>query len=145
MPDELEPEPRADFAADFREGEAMAREWIAGRGDLPALLHIVRDMPRGGDLGGLEAGFLSTVDATIRGDRLGAANVPDPAKAQLLLEAATSAGAVSTPVDLEAFHRRRLEHERRARYEELSRRNANSFVEMQHAFASNRPKGADWS
>jgi hypothetical protein len=63
MPDELKPEPQADFAADFRDGEAMAREWIAGRGDLPALLHIVRDMPRGGELGGLEAGFLSTIDA----------------------------------------------------------------------------------
>jgi hypothetical protein len=57
MPDELKPEPGADFAADFREGEAMAREWIDGRGDLPDLLHIVRDMPRGGELGGLEAGF----------------------------------------------------------------------------------------
>jgi hypothetical protein len=45
MPDELKPEPRADFAADYREGEAMAREWIAGRGDLPDLLHVVRDMP----------------------------------------------------------------------------------------------------
>jgi hypothetical protein len=71
MPDELKPEPGADFAADFREGEAMAREWIDGRGDLPDLLHIVRDMPRGGELGGLEAGFLSTIDAAVRGDRLG--------------------------------------------------------------------------
>jgi len=35
MPDELKPEPRADFTADFRDGEAMAREWIAWRGDLP--------------------------------------------------------------------------------------------------------------
>jgi hypothetical protein len=119
--------PETDFAADFREGEAMAREWIAGRGDLPALLHIVRDMPRGGELGGLEAGFLSTVDATIRGDRLDAANVPDLAKAQQLLEATPSAPspeAVSAPIDLEAFHRRRLEHERRARFEELARNNA---------------------
>jgi hypothetical protein len=41
---------------DFRDGEAMAREWIAGRGDLPDLPHIVRDMPRGGELGGLERG-----------------------------------------------------------------------------------------
>jgi hypothetical protein len=31
MPDELKPEPRADFTADFRDGEGMAREWIAGR------------------------------------------------------------------------------------------------------------------
>ena len=91
MPDELKPEPPADFAADFRDGEAMAREWIGGRGDLPDLLHIVRDMPRGGELGGLEAGFLSTIDAAVRDERLGAANVPDRAKAEQLLEATPSA------------------------------------------------------
>ena len=32
-----------------------------------------------------------------------------------------------------------------ARFEELAGRNANAFVEMHHAFAPNRPKGADWS
>jgi hypothetical protein len=47
----------------------MARESFAGRGDLPDLLHIVRDMPRGGELGSLKAGFLSTIDAAIRGAR----------------------------------------------------------------------------
>ncbi len=57
----------------------------SGRGALPDLLHIVRDMPRGGAMTGLEAVFLSTIDAAVRGDRLGAANVPDPAKTQLLL------------------------------------------------------------
>ena len=45
MPNELKPELGADFASDFRDGEAMVREWIAGRGNLPDLLHIVRDMP----------------------------------------------------------------------------------------------------
>jgi hypothetical protein len=146
MPDELKPEPRADFAADFRDGEGMAREWIAGRGDLPDLLHIVRDMPRGGDLGGLEAGFLSTIDAAVRGDPLGAANEPDPTKAQQLLEAMPSAEAVSAPVDLEAFHRRRLEHERRARFEEVASRNQALFMEQQHAFAPGNQmrNDADW-
>jgi hypothetical protein len=128
MRDELKPEPRADFAADFRDGEGMAREWIAGRGDLPDLLHIVRDMPRGSDMGGLEAGFLSTVDAAVRGDRLGAPNVPDPAKAQLLLEATPSAEVPPLPpVDVDAFRRRRREHERAARLEELCQRNAALF------------------
>jgi hypothetical protein len=149
MPDELKPEPGADFAADFREGEAMAREWIDGRGDLPDLLHIVRDMPRGGELGGLEAGFLSTIDAAVRGDRLGAANVPDPATAQQLLEASPASAspeAVSAPVDLEAFHRRRREHELAARLEELGRRNAEAFVELQHAFKPRNQmrNDADW-
>jgi hypothetical protein len=126
MPDELKPEPGADFAADFRDGEAMAREWIAGRGDLPDLLHIVRDMPRGGELGGLEAGFLSTIDAGVRGDRLGAANVPDLAmKAQLLLEATPSAEAPPLPpIDVDEFRRRWRERERGARLADLLRRNA---------------------
>jgi hypothetical protein len=108
MSDELKPEPRDDFAADFREGEAMALEWIAGRGALPDLLHIVRDMPRGGELGGLEAGFLSTIDAGVRCDRLGAANVPDPAKAQLLPEATPPAEAPPLPtIDVDEFRWRR--------------------------------------
>jgi hypothetical protein len=103
----------------------MAREWIAGRGDLPALLHIVRDMPRGGELGGLEAGFLSTIDAAVRDDRLDSGHVPDPAKAQVLLEATPSAEASPLPpIDEDEFRRRRREHERAARFTELARRNA---------------------
>jgi hypothetical protein len=148
MPDELKPDPRADFAADFRDGEAMAREWIAGRGDLPDLLHVVRDMPRGGELGGLEAGFLSTINAAVRGDRLDAPNVPDPAaKAQLLLEALPSPEATLVPaIDLDAFHRRRRERELAARFEELGRRNAALFMEQQHAFTPRNQtrKDADW-
>jgi hypothetical protein len=149
MPDELRTEPRADFAADFREGEAMAREWIAGRGDLPDLLHVVRDMPRRGGMGGLEAGFLSTLDAAVRGERLGGAATPDPAKAQRLLEAMPAAPApeaVSAPVDLEAFHRRRREHELAARLDELGRRNAEAFMEQGRAFTlgNHTRNDADW-
>jgi hypothetical protein len=146
MPEELKPESRADFAADFRDGEAMSREWIAGRGDLPDLLHIVRDMPRGGELGGLEAGFLSTIDASVRGDRLGAANVPDSAKAQQLLEATPSAEAPQPRIDVNEFRRRRREHELAARLEELGRRNAEAFVELQRAstLGGQLPKDADW-
>ena len=135
MPDELKPEPRADFAADFRDGEGMAREWIAGRGDLPDLLHIVRDMPRGGELGGLEAGFLSTIDAAVRGDPLGLADAPDATKAQLLLKAPPSAGAPPLPpLHVDKFRRRQRERERAARLEELGRRNQEAFTGLQHAF-----------
>jgi hypothetical protein len=119
--------PEADqFAADFRDGAAMAQEWIEGRGDLPDLLHIVRDMPRG-ELGGLEAGFLASVDAAVRGARQDAAATPDPAKAKLLLTpptAAASPEAVSPPMSLDEFHHRRRERERAARCEELWRANS---------------------
>ena len=97
-------------------------------GDLPDLLHIVRDMPRGGELGGLEAGFLSTIDASVRGDRLGAANVPDPAKAQLLLEATPSAEVPPLPsIDADEFRRRWGERERAQRLERLAKANAERF------------------
>jgi hypothetical protein len=111
------------FVSDFRDGAAMAREWIEGRGDLPDLLHIVLTMPRG-ELGGVEAGFLASVDAAVRGARQGAAATPDPAKAKLLLTPPPSPEAVSPPVDLDEFHRRRLERERAIRLKELARANA---------------------
>ena len=41
----------------------VGREWIDGRGDLPDLLHNRARHARGGELGDLEAGFLSTIDA----------------------------------------------------------------------------------
>jgi hypothetical protein len=125
MPD-LKPELETDFAADFRDGEAMAREWIAGRGDLPDLLHIVRDMPRCGEMGGLEAGFLSRIDAAVRGDHRGTASAPDPARAQLLPEGPPSPEATTRlpPVDIEAFLRRQREHAQAERFNELAKSNA---------------------
>ena len=119
---DLKPELETNFAADFRDGEAMAREWIAGRGDLPGLLHIVRDMPRRDEMGGLEAGFLSAIDAASRGDQRGT-GAPDPAEAQLLLE-----GPPLPSIDIDEFHRRQREHQRRARFEELARNNSSIFT-----------------
>jgi hypothetical protein len=126
MPDQLKFEPAADFTADFRDGEAMAREWIAGRGDLPDLLHIVRDMPRCGEMGGLEAGFLSRIDAAVRGDQRGTASAPNPARAQLLPEGPPSPEATTPlpPVDIEAFLRRQREHAQAQRFNELARNNS---------------------
>jgi hypothetical protein len=97
---------------------------------------------------GFAGGFLSTIDAAVRGDRLGAANVPDPAaKAQLLLEATPSAEAPPfPPIDVDEFRRRRREHELAARLDELGRRNAALFMEQQHAFTPRNQtrKDVDW-
>jgi hypothetical protein len=111
--------PEADqFSADFRDGAAMAGEWIEGKGDLPDdLVAIVRDMPS--ELSGLEAGFLAYVGATVRGARQGVAVTPDPAKAKLLLEATPSAQALPAPLVVDIGER-----ERAARFKELARRNA---------------------
>jgi hypothetical protein len=147
MPDELKPEAGRDFVADFRDGQTMALEWVAGRGDLPDLLHVVRDMPRGGAMGGLEAAFLSTIDAGVRGDRRGEPGAPDPAKAQLLLESAAAQGAAQAPppIDVDEFRRRRREREMAARLHDLGRRNAEAWQE-QSAFITgdHRRKDADW-
>jgi hypothetical protein len=71
---------------------------------------------------GFAGGFLSTIDAAVRGDLLGVANVPDRAKAQLLLEATPAADVPPLPpIDVDEFRRR--ERERAARLEELMRRN----------------------
>jgi hypothetical protein len=122
MSDQLNP----DFAADFREGEAMARDWIAGKGALPDLMSIVKDMPR--DLAGLEAGFLSTVDAAARG-RQGAAGAPDPAKAQLALAPQPTPEPPPT-ISLDELMLRRRERNLEQRLDELGRRNAEAWVEM---------------
>ena len=102
----------------------MAREWLDGKGTMPDLLHMVRDMPRGAEMGGLEAGFLTTVDAVVRGDRKGAVIAADPVtKAQQLLEA--------TPAfDVEAFRRRRREQEVAERLERLGRANAAAWEDL---------------
>ena len=105
-------------------------------------------MPRGGELGGLEAGFLSTIAAAVRGDRLGAANVPDLAtKAQQLLEATPSAEAPPLPIiDIDEFRRRQRERAVAAKLEELGRRNQALFVEQQRPFMAGNylAKDADW-
>jgi hypothetical protein len=128
------------FTVDFRDGEAMAKKWIAGEGDLPELLHIVRDMPRGGELGGLEAGFLSTIDAAARSTARGDAGAPDVAHAKSLLETTPPL----PPVDIDAFRRRQREHERAARFEELGRRNAAIWMEQRPFMAGSQRNDADW-
>ncbi len=146
MSDQEKPGLDSLFAARFREGEAMAREWIAGRGELPDLLHIARDMPRGGDMGGLEAGFLSTIDAAVRGHLEGAPAAPDPAKAQLLLEGPPSPEAAQAPpIDVDEFRRRRREHERAAILDKFARSNEEAWREQEAFLAGRyRPKDADW-
>ena len=62
--------------------------------------------------------------------RRGAANVPDAAKAQLLLEATPSAEAPpQPPIDVDEFRRRwrERERERAQRFERLAKANAALF------------------
>jgi hypothetical protein len=76
---------------------------------------IVRAMPP--DLGGLEAGFLTTIDAAVRPDRRGAAAAPDPEKAQLALTPPAAVG-------LEELRRSQRERAQRQRLNQLWARNS---------------------
>jgi hypothetical protein len=72
--------------------------------------------------------------------RRGAANVPDPAKAQLLLQATPS-----PPIDVDEFRRRRRDCELADRLKELGRRNAEAWLDQSAFIAGNRRlKDADW-
>jgi hypothetical protein len=137
MSEPMKAEPETDFVAAFREGEAVAREWLAGKGDLPDLLSIVLDMARE-PLGGREAGFLSMVDAAVRGRR----TAPDPAKAQMALAPpadASSPDASPTPtVDVDEMFRRRREAQRKAWRDEFWRRNQEGFVEQAYSIDRRR-------
>jgi hypothetical protein len=126
----------------FREGERLALDWIAGKSELlDDFAALVVGMK---EFGEMERAFLLTIGNEVRAaaKREGQPTfvvASDPApKPQ-------SAPAAEPKVDIDAFRRRQRAHEQAARLEELARRNANAFVEMHHAFAPNRPKGADWS
>jgi hypothetical protein len=100
-------------------------------------------MPRSGDMRGLEAGFLSHIDAVVRGDRRNEGSAIDPAKAQLLLEGGPAPEAPR--IDADEFRRQRRECELAARLQELGRRNA-ALWQDQSAFirGDRRSKDADW-
>jgi hypothetical protein len=101
-------------------------------------------MSHGGGLGGLEAGFLSAIDAAVRGDRRGQAGAPDPAKAELLLKGSVAPEAAPA-IDVEEFRRRRRERELAARLQELDRRNAEAWRDQSEFLrGGGRVKGVDW-
>ena len=128
----------------FREGERLALDWIAGKSELlDDFAALVVGMK---EFGEMERAFLLTIGNAARAaaKREGQPTfvvASDPAPTP------RSAPAAEPKVDIEEFRRRRLEHERRERFEDLARRNQALFLEQQHAFAPSRdrPKGADWS
>ena len=139
MSDQTEPE--ADpFAADFHDGAAMFREWIEGKSNLPNLIAIVREMPRGPEMGGLEAGFLASLDAAVRGGRQGAAASPDLETAKALLTP-PEPSPEPPAMDLDEMLRRRRERERAAWREEFWR--ANSAIPLVQMPGQMR-KDTDW-
>ena len=128
---------------DFEEGARRALEWLGRSEDAAELAQIIGEMPP--KLGDMETAFLIAIGRAALAGHKAAPQTEDEAKAR---PATLPPPADSPPapwIDVDEFRRRQRAHEQAARYEELAGRNANAFVEMHHAFAPNRPKGADWS
>ena len=119
--------------SDYEEGARRALEWLGRSEDAAELPQIVDAMPP--KLGDMENAFLIAIGrAALAGHK---------AAPQTEAEAKTRPATLPPPaeappvpwIDVDAFRRRQRAHEQAARLQELASRNANAFVEMQHAFA----------
>jgi hypothetical protein len=111
---------------DVRAGEELARAWLQGKSELiDDLAALVDGM--GHPLDATARAFLLTVGNAARAAPRGKAR-PAPACLEAQTKAQPKPEAPPAPAfDVEAFRRRQREHERRARFEELARRNAALF------------------
>jgi hypothetical protein len=111
--------------SDYEEGARRALEWLGRSEDAGEMAQIVGEMPT--KLGDMEIAFLIAIARAALAGHKAAPQTEDEAKAR---PATLPPPAEAPPVpwiDVDEFRRRRLEHERRARYEELARRNAALF------------------
>jgi hypothetical protein len=110
---------------DFEEGARRALEWLGRSEDAAELAQIVGEMPP--KLGDMEIAFIIAIGRAALAGHKAAPQTEAEAKAR---PATLPPPAEALPVpwiDVDEFRRRRLEHERRARFEELARRNAALF------------------
>ena len=122
-----------EHLSDFEEGARRALEWLSRSEDAAELAQIVGEMPA--KLGDMEIAFIIAIGR--------AALVGHKAAPQDEAEAKTRPATLPPPaeappvpwIDVDEFRRRQRAHEQAARLQELASRNANAFVEMQHAFA----------
>ena len=128
---------------DERAGKEEALAWLHGNSELfDDLADLVESMAK--PLGATERAFLQVVGNAARaaakreGQPTSLASDPAPTPRSL--------PAAEPKVDIDAFRRRQRAHEQAARLQELASRNANAFVEMQHAFTprSQMRNDADW-
>ena len=129
---------------DFEEGARRALEWLGGSEDAAELAQIVGEMPA--TLGDMEIAFIIAIGRAALAGHKAAPQTEDEAKAR---PATLPPPAEAPPVpwiDVDEFRRRQRAHEQAARLQELASRNANAFVEMQHAFTLGNQtwKDADW-
>src|SRR5271168_1930358 len=116
--------------SDDRAGEELARAWLQGKSELvDDLAALVDGMDK--PLDGTARAFLVTVGKAARQGARGHTR-PRPAGApRPAVEAQPPEATPQPPIDVDAFHRRRREHELAVRLDELGRRNAQAFLDMQ--------------
>ena len=106
---------------DFEEGAQRALEWLGRSEDAAELAQIIGEMPA--KLGDMENAFLIAIGRAALAGHKAAPQTEDEAKARP--DTLPPPPEASVPwVDGDEFRRRRLEHERRARFEELAAKNA---------------------
>jgi hypothetical protein len=127
---------------EVREGEELAREWLAGRGELIADLgNLVEGMVDGivdGRLVPIQKSFLRVVGEAARS----AAKRKGPAPSRASPPAAQPTAA-PPQIDVDASWRRVRERQRAARFEELARRNSRIPIDGGGDFW--RARNDDWN
>jgi hypothetical protein len=95
-------------------------------------------------LGDMEIAFLIAIGRAALAGHKAAPQTEAEAKARPATLSPSEEDAQSPPIDVEAFHRRRREHECAARLQELLRRNAAAFEEQWRALGGGyMPSAAD--
>jgi hypothetical protein len=140
-----------EHLTDFEEGARRALEWLGRSEDAAELAQIIGAMLAQiagqvpAKLGDMENAFLIAIGRAALAGQRAAPQTEDEAKAR----PATLPPAEASPapwVDVEEFRRRRLEHERRMRYEQLAASNSAAWGEQQHAFTPRNQmrNDSDW-
>jgi hypothetical protein len=108
--------------SDYEEGARRALEWLGRSEDAAKLAQIIGEMPP--KLGDMEAAFLIAIGRAALAGHKTAPQTEDEAKARPATPPPPAEAPTVPWIDVDEFRRRRLEHERAARFEELARNNA---------------------
>jgi hypothetical protein len=130
--------------SDYEEGARRALEWLGRTEDGAELAQIIGEMPA--KLGDMESAFLIAIGRAALAGHKAAPQTEAEAKTRPATLPPPSEALPVPWIDVDEFRRRQRAHEQAARLQELASRNANAFVEMQHAFTpGNRMRNdVDW-
>jgi hypothetical protein len=128
--------------SDYEEGARRGLEWLGRSEDAAELAQIIGQMPT--ELGDMESAFLIAIGRAALAGHKAAPQTEDEAKARPATLPPPPAEAPVPWIDVDAFRRRRREHELAARLEELGRRNAALFMEQGAFTLGRQTQNDDW-